>query len=59
MSPVFATLDATWMKLAAVMSLDSPLISFQRVTFLSGIFHKRSLPSREALKKNCSIEKQQ
>jgi len=42
----------TCMKFAAVINLDSPSTSFQSVTRLSGIFHKRSFPSNEADKKN-------
>jgi len=40
------------MKLAAVISLDSPSTSFHKVTRLSGMFHKRSFPSKDADKKN-------
>ncbi len=43
------------MKFAAVTSLESPSTSFHKVTFFSGMFHRRSLPSREALRKNWSF----
>ena len=37
----------TWMKLAVVISLEAPSdTSFQRATFLSGIFQSRNFPSR-------------
>ena len=40
------------MKFAAVMSFAFPSTSFHSITFLSGMFHNRTLPSRDALKKN-------
>jgi hypothetical protein len=42
-------------KLAAVIKCDpTPSTSFQRATFLSGMFHKRNLPSNEPLRKYLS-----
>ena len=56
MTPVLLhCIHFTCMKLAAVMSLDCPSISFHSVTFLSGMFQSLNLPSREALKKNWSF----
>ena len=43
------------MKFAAVMILQFPSTSFHRVTFFSGMFHSRNLPSSDPERKNWSF----
>lgn len=49
-----------WQKFAAVISRVWPSTSFHNATFLSGMFHSLSFPSREPLRKylsSCKVGK--